>query len=161
MGCTTSRAVDDLSIAAVAASESAAASDVATPESAHARRDVGKEAARDKTFVITGHSVRNDGVVVYHISMPNSPDEIQRRFRDFKRLHGELKDVVLEEAEDCGVAIPDLPYNGLLTKLQRQHTRDLDERKEKLGELLEAAASHPVTRNSKGFQKFITLDMAP
>ncbi|EQC29776.1 hypothetical protein SDRG_12547 [Saprolegnia diclina VS20] len=159
MGCTSSRAVDDLSVVAVAASETAAAGEVATPELAVTCRDVTEEAASDKKFVITGHSVRNDGVVVYHISMPNSPDEIQRRFRDFKRLHGELKDVVLQE--DCDVAIPDLPYNGLLTKLQRQHTRDLDERKEKLGELLEAAASHPVTRNSKGFQKFITLDMAP
>ncbi|OQR86091.1 hypothetical protein ACHHYP_10963 [Achlya hypogyna] len=110
-----------------------------------------------KQFVITGESVNDHGVVVYHIAIPDSPFEIRRRFDNFKQLHTELTHLAMEE--DLGVEVPELPYTGLLTKLQRQHTRHLDERKEKLGNLLETAASHPVMRNSKGFQKFVTLDI--
>jgi hypothetical protein len=143
--------------------DAANASSIETPISVP-RSSLGSSSssAHLKRFVISGVSTDTRGIVLYHVLLPDEPRVLQRRFSEFKQLHSELKDVVIQsedETRDGNTALPDLPYAGFLTRLKRNDPAMVNDRREKLEALLQAIAGQRAALHSPQFRKFITVDI--
>lgn len=121
---------------------------------------------------VADFSIGADDIVMYHVDVggphgPLSTYTIRRRYTDFKHLHQELARImvsstsltelqraILFQAYPC---LPELPDAGILSYVRRYDRALLLKRQERFQEILNAAAKHPLARESLVFLQFLSV----
>lgn len=107
-----------------------------------------------RRVTISGVSKNSKGTWMFKVDVGS--DEwntyvIRRRFTDFKELHDGL------QGYDSWCVLPDLPHHGIYSVFQIFVTPEkaLNQRAERLQELLQSISTHPVLSAAAAFKKFI------
>ncbi|OQR88770.1 hypothetical protein ACHHYP_06641 [Achlya hypogyna] len=86
-----------------------------------------------RSYVISGQSINEQGVVLYHIDAQGTT--VKKRFNEFKVFHQQLSGVT---------AVPALPEAGLFTAFQRKNDALIVARAARFQEIIDVAAESAV-----------------